>query len=381
MVKRYLGRLPAPLLSEVIANLRAGVVLQGPDGSVLACNPSAPEVLRMTTDQLLGRSSVDPAWTALDENAQPMDGDDHPAMICLRTGKVLEDVVMAVRGGDGVLVWLQVDCYPTELPEGPAVLGVFSDITQSRAREMELRGTIEVLQRALLPDAFPELPWLVADGLYQPPTGTIAAGGDFYDLFEIDDGRCGFFIGDVCGHGVTATSTMALARYTLRGVGHAVDSPAEVLGRLDEALLGGGVNEYCTAVYGSARRAEDGGADLVLAVGGHPLPVLLPHDGEPREVGEHGTLLGFPNIPPHHTNVELHLRPGDQLLLFTDGLLECPEPRVSVEELLATINPGPTPSDTIETVLANHHVDVRSRSDDTAVLVLGVPADAAEDQR
>ncbi|NLD76646.1 MAG: SpoIIE family protein phosphatase [Acidimicrobiales bacterium] len=374
MVRRYLGKLPPSLLGEVIANLRAGVVLQNVDGTILACNPSAPIVLHMTADELLGRSALDPAWRALDENAEPMSGQAHPTMVSLRTGKVLEGIVMAVRGGNDELVWLQVDCYPTELPEGPAVLGVFTDITAVRAREMELRGTVEVLQRALLPEAFPLKPWLVADGRYQAPTGTIAAGGDFYDLFEIDGGRSGFFIGDVCGHGVTATSTMALARYTLRGVGHAVESPVEVLERLNEALLRGGVDEYCTAVYGVATRAGDGGADVVLAVGGHPLPVLLPHDGPPREVGEHGTLLGFPNIPPHHTDVEVHLRPGDQLLLYTDGLLECPEPRATVDDMLARIHAGPTPTATIEIAMANHPVEGRPRSDDTALLVLAVPA-------
>jgi len=113
---------------------------------------------------------------------------------------------------------------------------------------------------------------------------------------------------------------------------------------------------------------------VVLAVGGHPLPVLLPHDGPPREVGEHGTLLGFPNIPPHHTDVEVHLRPGDQLLLYTDGLLECPEPRATVDDMLARIHAGPTPTATIEIAMANHPVEGRPRSDDTALLVLAVPA-------
>lgn len=378
MVKRYLGKLPATLLGEVIGNLRAGVVLQGPDGTVIACNPAAPEVLRMTQDQLLGASSLDDSWTALDENARPLAGEDHPAIVCLRTGKVMEGVIMAVRGGDGELVWLQVDCYPTEVEEGRAVLGVFNDITATRTRELELRGTIEVLQRALLPDAFPELPWLVADGLYRPPSSDVPAGGDFYDLFQIDDDNCGFFVGDVCGHGITATSTMALARYTLRGVGHAVDSPTEVLERLDEAILRGGVNEYCTAIYGTAKRASDGGADVVLAVGGHPLPVLLPVGGTPCEVGEHGTLLGFPNIPPHHTNVELHLAPGDQLLLYTDGLLESPQPRLTVDELLDAVKPGPTPSVTIENMHHDFHVDDSARGDDTALLVIGVPPDPAD---
>lgn len=379
MVRRYLGKLPTSLLGEVITNLRAGVVLQNADGTILACNPSAPGVLRMSADELLGRSSLDPDWMALDENADPLPGEDHPTMVSVRTGKVVEGIVMAVRGGDGELVWLQVDCYPTDVPEGPAVLGVFTDITSVRAREMELRGTVEVLQRALLPEAFPEQPWLVADGLYQAPTGTIAAGGDFYDLFEIDETRSGFFIGDVCGHGVTATSTMALARYTLRGVGHAVASPVEVLERLNEALLRGGVSEYCTSVYGVATRAADGGADIELAVGGHPLPVLLPHDADAREVGEHGTLLGFPNIPPHHTNVKFHLRPGDQLFLYTDGLLESTVPRSSVEDLLATLHAGSSPTATIEIALANHRVDGHARTDDTALLVLGVPTTAAEE--
>lgn len=379
MVKRLLGQLPSSLLGEVLANLRAGVVLQDEHGAMVACNPSAPALLRLTADELLGRTSLDPSWHVVDEQGAPLPGERHPAMRCLRSRTVVEGVVMGVRLGDGDTVWLQVDSYPTEWGDGPGALTIFHDVTASRVREIELRSTVETLQRALLPETFPDLGWLHVEGHYRPPSATTTAGGDFYDLFEIADGRCGFFIGDVCGHGVTATSTMALARYTLRGLGHSVERPSEVLARLHETLTAGGVSEYCTAVYGVATRASDGSGavDVELAVGGHPLPVLLPRDAPPCEVGVHGTLLGFPRLAPRLTDVSVRLGAGDQLLLYTDGLLECPEPRVTERVLLDRLRPGATPADTIGGALSLFPVHGRDRDDDTALLSLGVPAPGA----
>ncbi|MFW5748679.1 MAG: PAS domain S-box protein [Chloroflexota bacterium] len=132
---------------SVIQAMNEGVVLQHRDGTIQACNPAAERILGLTAEQMTGRTSVDPRWAAIREDGSPFPGEDHPAMITLRSGRAQTDVIMGVHKPDSTLTWISVNSQPIfydvhELDTLPdAVVTTFIDITQQRqakAREFEL---------------------------------------------------------------------------------------------------------------------------------------------------------------------------------------------------------------------------------------------------
>ena len=182
------------------------------------------------------------------------------------------------------------------------------------------------LQESLLPPELPEVAGAEVAARFHPAGEAIEVGGDFYDVFDTSHGWS-VVMGDVCGKGADAAAVTALARYTLRTLGVQETSPAEVLRKLNEALLRQRTDRrFCTVAYASLQVNGGGSADVCLATGGHPLPYVLRADGTVEMVGEPGTLLGvLPDVRLSDTAVRL--RRGDVLVLYTDGVTEARGPR------------------------------------------------------
>ena len=130
----------------VIDALAEGIVLQNQEGTILASNASAARILQMTTDELHGRTSLDPEWRAIQEDGAPFVGSEHPAMVTLRTGSSLSNVVMGVRRGKEVPTWISINTRPLHRPGAAAPYAVvcsFADITGAKALENEIRRSEE----------------------------------------------------------------------------------------------------------------------------------------------------------------------------------------------------------------------------------------------
>ena len=82
---------------RAIAALSEGIVIQGRDGAIISCNPAAERILGLTAAQMMGRTSIDPRWRAVHEDGSPFAGEEHPAMVTLRTGLPVEGVIMGVH--------------------------------------------------------------------------------------------------------------------------------------------------------------------------------------------------------------------------------------------------------------------------------------------
>ena len=183
------------------------------------------------------------------------------------------------------------------------------------------------LSESLLPPLMPTIPGLDAAARYRPSGADMAGrgnlvGGDFYDLFEIGEGRFGLLLGDVSGVGPEAAALTGVARYTVRAVAAPKEPACAVLTRLNAELLRLGSERFLTAVYATFEPAADGVVPVVLCSGGHP-PGFVLRDDETVEVLDRdtGMLLGlFPDIELADHTVALH--PGDALVLVTDGVLE-----------------------------------------------------------
>jgi serine phosphatase RsbU (regulator of sigma subunit) len=177
------------------------------------------------------------------------------------------------------------------------------------------------LQQALLPDSLPEIPGAQVRARYRAAGELNDVGGDFYDLFQADDGAWMLVIGDVCGKGPRAAGVTALARHTLRAAALSGQSPTQMLQMLHRALQAQPAEaDLCTVCLVRLQRTGRS-ASLHIALAGHPPPLIVDRDGESRQVGRPGTLLGVLDpISVHEISSELHS--GQTLLLYTDGVPE-----------------------------------------------------------
>jgi signal transduction histidine kinase/serine phosphatase RsbU (regulator of sigma subunit)/CheY-like chemotaxis protein len=247
-------------------------------------------------------------------------------------------------------------------------------IERSRDTAMRERQLSE-LQTSLLPATLPEVPGLEAAAAFHSGDRSLEVGGDFYDLFALDDGTWGLVVGDVCGHGAAAAAVTALARHSAWSHARMHEDPSEVLAHVSEALSARGYGRYCTAIYGRIER-RDTSTKLTLAVGGHPPPLLLRADGSVQIPREHGPLLGV-LAEPQFPVVEIVLEPGDALLFYTDGLIER-NPLVDAEEGLIEIF-GAVQGETAQDLLSELESaalgpEPRDPRDDVALLIVKQPA-------
>jgi serine phosphatase RsbU (regulator of sigma subunit) len=189
------------------------------------------------------------------------------------------------------------------------------------------------LQRWLLAADLPE----GALGRYQPAPSVLNAGGDWYDVVPLGDGRQALLVGDVVGHGVTA----ALAMGQLRTVGHAlagrVDGPAALLSELDVHVAGLTDVAFCTA---ACVFLDPAAGVLRYASAGHPPPLLRHPDGTVVRLTATAPPLGLVRIRrAEHT---LPVPAGSLVVLYTDGLVEVRDEVIDegIDRLAATVATG-----------------------------------------
>jgi PAS domain S-box-containing protein len=185
----------------------------------------------------------------------------------------------------------------------------------------ERREVADTLQRSLLPPDLPDIPGVEVAARYLAAGAGNEVGGDFYDCFATGGGDWALVMGDVCGKGAEAAAITAIARYTLRASVLHNRQPRRVLTELNEALLRQRLDyRFCTVLYASVT-PRAAGVEAVLATGGHPLPLVLRASGEVEVAGVPGTLLGILD-DVEISEERVLLRPGDSLVLYTDGVVE-----------------------------------------------------------
>ena len=189
---------------------------------------------------------------------------------------------------------------------------------QERERiEQELR-VARLIQQTLLPKTLPELPGYDVAAYYQPAR---EVGGDFYDFLDLEDGRMGFVVGDVTDKGVPAALVMATTRTMLRAAAQRLDTPGEVLKRVNDVLVQEiPPNMFVTCLYAILER-ESG--RLVYANAGHDLPYRrrAGRSEGAEELRARGMPLGLmPGMG--YEEKEILLEKGESILFYSDGLVE-----------------------------------------------------------
>ena len=129
-----------------------GVVYQDKHGSIISANPAAEEILGLTLDQMQGRTSTDPRWNAIREDGSDFPGEEHPAMVALKTGREVKNVIMGIY--DPIKkssAWININATPQfkkDDIEPYQVYTIFEDITHKKIHEIELQKTLDELKRS-----------------------------------------------------------------------------------------------------------------------------------------------------------------------------------------------------------------------------------------
>jgi serine phosphatase RsbU (regulator of sigma subunit) len=202
------------------------------------------------------------------------------------------------------------------------------------ARLSEQRSVTAIMQRSLLPDALPQIPGMRFSAKYLPAGSGIKIGGDWYDVFQLHNGRVAFVIGDVVGRGMLAASVMAEIRASLRAYMMQGHKLTEVVSMLNDLLVSVGSNRGATlAILELDPEVEE----LEVVIAGHLPPLLIKPDGHAQLLEQkHGLPVGMRIGHDYHA-LRYPFPTGSGLLLYTDGLIERREEPIDqgFERLLA----------------------------------------------
>jgi hypothetical protein len=288
-----------------------------------------------------------------------------------RTSPIVTTITRIV-GVVPTIVWVLIGV----LSAVALALGARSRLAAVRARRLErqrgeLLEDVGLLQAALLPEPPARLGLVGTSAAYRPADGP-GAGGDFYDVFALEDGRLGVIVGDVSGHGRQALPHTALVRFTLRAYLEAGLSPraaVQTAGAVLGRQLGGSFVTVVAATYHPRERV------LTYACAGHPPPLVLgsrsiaqvtvcssPPIGAGMRTGTRQTVVSLPG--------------RSQVCFHTDGVTEA---RVAgelfgterLERTLAELTGAATASALLDRVTA----ETDARPDDMAACLLDVEGD------
>jgi len=273
----------------------------------------------------------------------------------IRSGKAIVNRQEPFSHPGGHKHWLATTKVPLRNNEGQIIglVGIGRDITERKMAEEQLAMYNEELreknlqleddldmasevQQAFLPQQFPSFPKDAAPGesavaFYTRYLPTGAVGGDFFHVLPLSNTEAGVFICDVMGHGVRAALVTAIQRALVEELAGLGRQPGEFLTHINQALLSI-LRRTRTPLFASAfylyLNAETG--ELRYANAGHPKPLHLRRsEGRVDVLSSNGSRPGSAlGVFEHVTykTFEGVAKPGDLVLMFTDGIFEVEGP-------------------------------------------------------
>lgn len=201
-------------------------------------------------------------------------------------------------------------------------------------------------------------------------------GGDFYDFFRIDDKHLGFTMADVSGKGVPAALFMAVSRTMIKALGLNEISSARCMEMANDMLCEESVDSMFVTVFYGVLDLETGQIDYTNA--GHNTPYVVHSDGSIEALPIAGNLIvgAVSGVP--YKNGTLILKPGDKLVMYTDGVTEAMDPQfvelgdARFEELLKKQGSADC-KQTTEAIAqyVKEWANGAPQSDDVTIMVLG----------
>jgi GAF domain-containing protein len=230
------------------------------------------------------------------------------------------------------------------------------------------------LQEGLLSTEMPDIAECDFGAVYEAAGGEADIGGDFFDVFDLPEGRFAIVVGDVSGKGAEAAAQTAMAKYMLRAFAIRNSTPSSVLFHLNNAMERDlAEDRFATLVYGVLDPAT---REVAISRAGHPAPLVYRRATQTVDVFETpGGLLGvFPD--QQFEQVTTTLGDGDVLMAFTDGLIEARRgdelfERERVMESLIGHASGGKPPSAIAQAVYDDAKEFGTVTDDTVVFAIG----------
>ena len=253
------------------------------------------------------------------------------------------------------------------------------DLEETTATKERIESELKIahdIQMSMVPKTFPPFPDRTELDIYATLVPAREVGGDFYDFFFIDDHRLCFAIGDVSGKGVPASLFMALTKTMFRATGGRQNATAEtIISRLNGEICRD--NESCMFVTVFCGVLDVRSGQVEYSNAGHNLPYVLSNGVVTAVPKTGGMALGVTESVDFHAG-RLLLKPGDRLVLYTDGVTEAMDKddqlfsESRMEETLQGVN-GQSSEEVIKRVVKDvHHFSAGApQSDDITLLVLG----------
>lgn len=262
---------------------------------------------------------------------------------------------------------------PREFPPDEREFAVFLAGQAAQAIERatdadQRRGIAETLQHSLLPAALPDLPRLSLAARYLPGAAGVEAGGDWYDVLDLDTDHVALVVGDVVGQGARAAAVMGQLRSALASSLLQGQAPAAALEHLDRfaaRVPGAAASTVAVLILDTAT------GELRWASAGHPPPLVVdPAGGHRFLLAGHGPCLRVTGRPPF-TEGRTRIVPGTCAVLYSDGLVERSGEVIDdgLDELASvTADLRAAPGLVADRIL-DHMLAGRARPDDVALVV------------
>jgi hypothetical protein len=246
-------------------------------------------------------------------------------------------------------------------------------IYNAEAYERE-RAVAQRFQEAALPARFPETSGVKYDAVYEAAKTEARVGGDWYDVFHIDDERLLVSVGDVAGHGLPAATVMVMLRHSLRALSLTTASPRELMFLLRSLMAKEFPDIFATAFIGVFWPAT-GKLEHISA--GHPAPLVRLPDGSVESLrGGRRPLLGIAHEKAS-AEAQSMLARDSMLVLFTDGLTEATHNILDGERQLRAVVGSSEVADSNEPAHEIYHAMLPHGSfDDTVVLSIRYSVDS-----
>lgn len=202
---------------------------------------------------------------------------------------------------------------------------VMARLHQQMLKRQQIEQDLKIaerIQKSFLPKALPQIPGFAFSVRYQPARGV---SGDYYDFVQLRSGHWAIVLADVSGKGVGAALHMARLTRDLRHYALEEADPAQILSHLNHAVLDAGQAKlFVTMVIAVI---DPRSSVLIMANAGHFAPRIR-HSGEGRLTRLESSAVPLGMFPDtEYTSETYLLQPGDTMFLFTDGLVEAPNPQ------------------------------------------------------
>jgi sigma-B regulation protein RsbU (phosphoserine phosphatase) len=176
------------------------------------------------------------------------------------------------------------------------------------------------IQESLLPTRLPKIEGLEIAVTWQPMR---EVSGDYFDVIKLDDGKIAICLADVEGKGLPAAMLMSNLQAAVRSLAPQALTPGEMVERLNRTMLQNSSGQKLITMFYAVIDAPNGqGGKMGYVNAGHLPPMLVRQDGSQERLFTGGAMLHIFADSSFET-AEIELTPGDRLLVFTDGVVEC----------------------------------------------------------